>query len=191
MRSLFLAALLLTTALSLPAAAQTVRPPAQVTATPSADRQVVLQADSIEYDSVNQTVSAVGKVEIADQGRVLLADRVTYDQQNDRVTASGNVSVTDEGGNVAFASAVVLTDRFRNGALTGFGALIGKRGRLAAASASRISWRVLPTPEKITLAMSPPAARTRANSPPETMSKPQPARANTCNTPSEELAFMA
>ncbi len=137
MRSPFLAALLLTTALSLPAAAQTVRPPAQVTATPSADRQVVLQADSIEYDSVNQTVSAVGKVEIADQGRVLLADRVTYDQQNDRVTASGNVSVTDERGNVAFASAVVLTDRFRNGALTGFGALIGKSGRLAAASASR------------------------------------------------------
>ena len=46
---------------------------------------------------------------------------------------------------------------------------------MPAASAWRISARVLPTPEKITLAGSAPAASTRASSPPETMSKPQPA----------------
>lgn len=124
-----LATALLTTALvALPAAAQ-----------PDADaaRQVLLQADSVEYDSDTQTVSAIGKVEIRAQGRILLADRVVYDQASDRVTASGNVSVMDESGNVAFATAVVLTDGMRNGALTGFGALIGKTGRLAAANAAR------------------------------------------------------
>ena len=46
---------------------------------------------------------------------------------------------------------------------------------MPAASAWRISARVLPTPEKMILAGSPPAASTRASSPPETMSKPQPA----------------
>ena len=126
--------LLLSSALALPATAQTVpRPQGQ----DDASRQVLLQADSVEYDSNAQTVSAIGKVEIRAQGRILLADRVTYEQNSDRVTATGNVSVTDEQGNVAFANAVVLTDGMRNGALSGFGALIGKTGRLAAASAAR------------------------------------------------------
>ena len=62
---------------------------------------------------------------------------------------------------------------------------------MPAASACRISCFVLPTPEKITLAGSAPAASTRASSPPETMSKPQPAAAKTRSTPSEELALMA
>jgi len=127
----FAGAALLTTAFVLPALAQT--PPRAA----GSDRQVLLQADTVEYDSNAQTVSAIGKVEIRDQGRILLADRVTYDQRLDRVTASGNVSLTDTQGNVAFADAVVLTDGMRNGALTGFGALIGKSGRLAAASAAR------------------------------------------------------
>jgi LPS-assembly protein len=109
--------------------------PAQPAAT--GERQVLLQADEIVYDGNNQTVSAVGHVEIADQGRILTADRVIYDQDDDKVTASGHVSITDERGNVAFANSVVLTDRFRNGALNGFGALIGQSGRLAAASAQR------------------------------------------------------
>ena len=43
-----------------------------------------------------------------------------------------------------------------------------------ASSARAISARVLPTPEKTIRAGSPPAARTRSSSPPETMSKPQP-----------------
>ena len=62
---------------------------------------------------------------------------------------------------------------------------------MPASKAVRISARVLPTPEKITWDGSPPAASTRSNSPPDTMSKPQPAWANTCSTASELLAFMA
>ncbi len=77
----------------------------------------------------------MGHVEIVDQGRILEADKVTYDQKTDQVTADGHVSLTDIRGNVAFADHVVLTDHMRDGALSGFGALIGKNGRLAAASA--------------------------------------------------------
>jgi len=106
-------------------------------------KPMLLQADQLVYDSDGQSVSAVGHVEIVDDTRILNADNVTYDQKNDKVTASGHVSVTDDKGNVAFADHVVLTDRMRNGALAGFGALIGKNGRLAAASAQRVEDRLV------------------------------------------------
>lgn len=105
------------------------------------DKQVLLQADEIIYDGKAKTVSAVGHVEIVDQGRILEADKVTYDQSTDQVTADGHVSLMDPSGNVAFANHVVLTDHMRDGALSGFGALIGKNGRLAAASARRVNQR--------------------------------------------------
>ncbi len=104
---------------------------------------ILLQADEIVYDGDAQTVSANGHVEIVDEGRILLADNVTYDQKSDKVTASGHVSLTDARGNVAFADHVILTDHMRDGALDGFGALIGKNGRLAAASAQRVAERLV------------------------------------------------
>ena len=92
---------------------------------PRKDAPILLEADEIVYDSDAKTVSAVGHVEITDDGRTLLADRVDYDQAGDKVTARGHVSITDTKGNVAFADQVVLTDHMRDGALQGFGALIG------------------------------------------------------------------
>jgi len=106
---------------------------------PSKDAPILLQADEIIYDSEANTVSAVGHVEIADEGRTLLADRVEYDQASDKVTAYGHVSMTDTRGNVVFADHVVLTDHMRDGVLQGFGALLGKTGRLAAQTAQRVN----------------------------------------------------
>ncbi|MCX7280951.1 MAG: LPS assembly protein LptD [Alphaproteobacteria bacterium] len=109
---------------------------------PAKNTPMLLQADEVTYDNESKTVSAVGHVEIADDGRTLLAERVDYDQTNDKVTARGHVSITDPKGNVAFADHVVLTDHMRDGALSGFGSLIGKTGRLAARSARRVGTRV-------------------------------------------------
>jgi LPS-assembly protein len=106
---------------------------------PKAQQQIFLQADEVIYDGDNAIVNAQGHVEIDDGGRILLADKVTYDQKNDKTTASGHVSLTDQKGNVSFADHVVLTDKMRDGALAGFGALIGKNGRMAATSAQRIA----------------------------------------------------
>ncbi len=110
---------------------------------PAKETPILLEADEIVYNSESKTVSAVGHVEITDQGRTLLADRVDYDQDSDTVTARGHVSVTDTRGNVAFADQVVLIDHMRDGALQGFGALIGKTGRLAARSAQRTGDRLV------------------------------------------------
>lgn len=107
----------------------------------SPDAGVLMMADAVDYDMNKSVAVARGHVEIDDQGRMLMADELTYDQKTDTVTASGHVSVLDEKGNVAFADHVVLKDRMREGALQGFGALIGKTGRLAAASAQRVGGR--------------------------------------------------
>jgi LPS-assembly protein len=106
---------------------------------PAKDTPMLLQADEVVYDSEGKTVAAVGHVEINDDGRTLRAERVDYDQTTDKVIASGHVSITDVKGNVAFADHVVLTDHMREGALSGFGALIGKTGRLAAHNVDRIN----------------------------------------------------
>ncbi|MBL6851823.1 MAG: LPS-assembly protein LptD [Alphaproteobacteria bacterium] len=111
------------------------------TTTPLIHSDVLMQADEVDYDVDAQIVTARGHVEIDTSGRILLADTVSYDQKNDLMTADGHVSVTDEKGNVAFASHVVLTDKMRDGALRNFAALIGKNGRMVAASATRTQGR--------------------------------------------------
>ena len=99
--------------------------------------RVLLQADTVTYDSDTGVVTAEGHVEIADDMRTLLADRVTYNEKTNTVTANGNVSLQDETGNVAYADQVELTQDLREGALQGLAALIGQTGRLAASSGER------------------------------------------------------
>ena len=62
---------------------------------------------------------------------------------------------------------------------------------IPAASAARSSAALLPTPENTMSAGSPPAARARASSPPETMSKPQPSVRSSCSTARLPLALTA
>lgn len=156
MLSRFLGALLLSTALVTPSLAQLPGTIVQRRAAPRplteslvpqsgtscqkpGNSQVVYKSDTLEYDPGEKTITLTGQVEIDQGGCILLADRVIYDEDDDKVTASGHVSLTDDKGNVAFVDSLVLTDRMRNGVLNGFGALIGKNGRLAAASAQRVN----------------------------------------------------
>ena len=105
-------------------------------------RQILLKADEITYDSNARVVTARGHVEISDEDRTLLADEVTYDEVRDLVTATGNVSLQDATGNVAYADHVELTQDLREGALQGFAALIGENARVAASAAERHDGRI-------------------------------------------------
>jgi len=115
-------------------------PPKPITAS-STDKQMLLQADGAEYDTKAHVVTARGHVEIDYQGRILMADAVSYNQDTDVVTADGHVVVMDSQGDVAFAEHVTMTDKMRDGVLSGFGALLGTHGRMVAASASRSGGR--------------------------------------------------
>jgi len=118
-------------------------------------KDMLLQADTAVYDDKTKIVTAKGHVEIDYDGKILIADAVTYNQKTDIVTADGHVSIVDKDGNVAFAEHVTLADKMRDGALTGFGALLGNHGRMVAASAERkeghltIAHHVAYTPCKI------------------------------------------
>ncbi|HEX2593893.1 MAG TPA: LPS assembly protein LptD [Rhizomicrobium sp.] len=110
---------------------------AETVATGSDDNQMLLQADEATYDVDRKVARANGHVEIDYGGRILVADQVVYDENTDKVTAEGHVSIMQANGDVAFANHVELTDRMRDGALSGFSALIGKTGRVVASTATR------------------------------------------------------
>jgi LPS-assembly protein len=102
-----------------------------------ADKEMLLQADTMVYDDKGKVVSAKGHVEIDYDGRILFADSVSYNQDTDVVTADGHVSLMEKNGAVAFADHIVLSDKMRNGAIRGFGAYLGGNSRMVAASAQR------------------------------------------------------
>ena len=110
---------------------------AQDSAPLSRSTTILLKADRITYDSAHDVVVAEGHVEIDDKAQILLAQKVIYDEKANRVTAKGQVSLLAPNGNVAFADHVVLTNNLRDGALSGFRALIGRSGRVVASSATK------------------------------------------------------
>ena len=110
---------------------------AQDSASLSRSTTILLKADRITYDSAHDVVVAEGHVEIDDKAQILLAQKVIYDEKANRVTAKGQVSLLAPNGNVAFADHVVLTNNLRDGALSGFRALIGRSGRVVASSATK------------------------------------------------------
>ena len=77
--------------------------------------RLLLEAKEIVYDNDNNTVSAVGDVELYYQGRTLQADRVTYDRKSGRVVAQGNARMVEANGAVITGDRFDLTEDFKNG----------------------------------------------------------------------------
>jgi LPS-assembly protein len=134
------AALLLAAAIVAPVASLHAAAP-QTTQTLAPEKQQkagLLRADQVDYDTNTGVTNAHGHVEVDYNGQILLADRVTYDSNTDTVTADGHVILMQPDGNVGFSNRAVLTDQMKDGVLSGFAALIGKTGRLAGTSATRV-----------------------------------------------------
>lgn len=77
--------------------------------------RMVVDAQEIVYDNKNNTVSAVGSVQIFHQGRTIEADKVVYDRASKRVRAMGNARITEANGTVITGDKFDLTDDFKNG----------------------------------------------------------------------------
>jgi lipopolysaccharide assembly outer membrane protein LptD (OstA) len=67
------------------------RPPLPKRPATQSDAPMLLQATEIRYDYTNNTVSAVGNVQIYYNGSTVEADEVVYDQKTKRLQARGNV----------------------------------------------------------------------------------------------------
>ena len=60
--------------------------------TPASDGPMLVQASEIRYDYSNNSVSAVGNVQVYYRGATIEADELIYDQKSKRLRAAGNVA---------------------------------------------------------------------------------------------------
>ena len=106
-------------------------------AAPTSDTPMLLQATEIRYDYTNNTVSAVGSVQIYYNGSTVEADEVTYDQKSKRLQAHGNVRLTEADGKITYGQFIDLTDDYRDGFVDALRVETIDDTRFAAARADR------------------------------------------------------
>ena len=103
----------------------------------SGQKQMLVQAQEINYDYVNHRVSAVGNVQIYYGGSMLEADRVIYDQKTKRLHAEGNVRLTDADQQTTYGTIMDLSDDYRDGFVDSLRLDAPDQTRMAAARAER------------------------------------------------------
>ncbi|MFZ3249544.1 MAG: LptA/OstA family protein, partial [Pseudolabrys sp.] len=81
----------------------------------SGQKQMLVQANEINYDYANYRVAAVGSVQIYYGASTLEANRVIYDQKTKRLHAEGNVRLTEQDGKVTYGEIMDLSDDYRDG----------------------------------------------------------------------------
>lgn len=103
----------------------------------SSKQPVDLQADKMEHDEKNQTITASGNVMLEQAGRIMRADKITYDLKNDKVTATGHVALNEENGDVHYAEEVAFTDEMKNGFVRGLQTYLADGSRFTAEEGHR------------------------------------------------------
>lgn len=99
---------------------------------------VLLRADQVDYDHENNTVTAIGHVEIAQGDTIVLADVATYDIDEDKVTASGHLSMLNPSGDVYFADEMELKDDMKSGVIEQLKGRLSDNSILVAAKAHKL-----------------------------------------------------
>ncbi|QND65517.1 LPS-assembly protein LptD [Mesorhizobium loti] len=128
-------ACLLACVVPMPAFAQDVGDMA--TSVPSGS-QMLLAADTLVYNNDNQTVTAVGGVQIDYGGNRLVAQRVEYNRNTKRMVASGNVEVINSDGTKINSQHIDITDDFADGFVNALRVETVDKAYFAAESAERM-----------------------------------------------------
>jgi LPS-assembly protein len=113
------------------------RPPAPKLPPQQSNAPMLVQATEIKYDYTNNTVSAVGSVQIYYNGATIEADEVVYDQKTKRLRAQGNVRLTEPDGKITYGQVIDLTDDYRDGFVDSLRLETADDTRFAAARADR------------------------------------------------------
>jgi LPS-assembly protein len=114
------------------------RPPVPKPPAAPSDAPMLVQAAEIRYDYTNNTVSAVGNVQIYYNGSTVEADEVIYDQKAKRLQARGNVRMTEPDGKITYGQFIDLTDDYRDGFVDSLRLETVDDTRFAAARADRV-----------------------------------------------------
>lgn len=106
---------------------------------PKDEAPVDFVAQSVEYDDVNQKVTATGDVEIIQNGRIVKADRVIYDLKSEIVSAEGNVALMERNGDVHFLEKADLEQSMRNGYVKKLRSVLADGSRFTADEGHRVN----------------------------------------------------
>jgi LPS-assembly protein len=104
---------------------------------PPSNTPMLVQATEIRYDYTNNSVAAVGNVQIYYGGATIEADQVIYDQTTKRLRAEGNVRLTEPDGKITYGQVIDLTDDYRDGFVDSLRLETPDDTRFAAARADR------------------------------------------------------
>ena len=77
-------------------------------------------ADKLEYNIDDSILTAKGKVEIEQGDMIVRADSIEYDQVRNSVKANGNVVILDPSGQVSFADATELKSEMKDSIIRNF-----------------------------------------------------------------------
>ena len=99
--------------------------------------QMLVRADELQYDNVNNRILAIGNVQIYHKGSTLEADKVIYEQTTKRLRAEGNARLTEADGKIVHGEIIDLTDQFRDGFVDSLQLEAADRTRFAAPRAER------------------------------------------------------
>lgn len=102
-----------------------------------AQAPMLLEADEVIYNEDEDTVTAVGKVQIYYGATSLQARKVIYNRKTERVFAEGDVRIVDETGNVVTAESADVTRSFAEGFIKSVRIDTVQRTRITAESATR------------------------------------------------------
>jgi LPS-assembly protein len=104
----------------------------------NSDAPMLVQATEIRYDYTNNTVAAVGNVQIYYNGSTIEADEVIYDQKTKRLQARGNVRLTEADGKITYGQFIDLSDDYRDGFVDSLRLETAEDTRFAATRADRV-----------------------------------------------------
>ena len=75
------------------------------------DGEIYFSADELETNEDEETITAIGNVEVKKDDMTLVADKLWYNQATDKVVATGNVVVTESDGSVLYTDEIALTEK--------------------------------------------------------------------------------
>lgn len=105
--------------------------------TTNPNSEMLVEADELVYDYDNDTVSAVGNVQIYYDGRKLFARKVTFNRKTARVVAEGGVRLVNPDGHVLTAKRADISEDFSEGFINSLNIETPEKTRFAAESAER------------------------------------------------------
>ena len=104
---------------------------------PVGDDHVQFSANTLEYNTKTEIVTATGDVRMVRAGNRLRADMVVWDRNTGKVVATGNIASTNPQGDVAYGDSINLTDTLKDGVVDNMLLVLERGGRIAARTGTR------------------------------------------------------